>query len=56
MIAKIILVVLWLLGAGVILSNFGKEKKGTYGWADIISLLISLLLYYFAGMFDFIKF
>lgn len=53
MIATIILLVLQILELGIALAKHGEPKEGDYNfWAELIAVLILIVLYYHAGLFD----
>ena len=51
MIATLILLTLQFLGLGLAMGFHGEERK-VNGWATLIAVIISLILYYYAGLFD----
>ena len=51
MIATIILLILQAIGLGLSWGTHGQERK-VNGWATLIAVIISLILYYYAGLFD----
>ena len=53
--AKIILIILFIVDIGTLIANYKKEKRSAYDWKHIVMLVIIGLLYYCAGIFDFIK-
>lgn len=54
MIATIILLVIMFLDLGYALAKHGEPKKnGKYNfWTRLVGVIITLVLYYYAGMFD----
>ena len=53
MIAKIILIVINIIGLGFNIGKHGQEKEGRHnGYIYFISLLVIALLYYYAGVLN----
>lgn len=53
-ISKIIMLVLACMSLGIIIAKFGEERS-RYGVSDIISFVLTMILYYGAGIFDIFK-
>lgn len=53
MIAKIILIVLNILGLGLAMGKHGEKKEDWNAWISLIALVIVFTLYYYAGVFNF---
>ena len=53
MIATIILLCILFINLGIELANHGKPKEGKYSfWGKLIAVIINLILFYYAGLFD----
>jgi hypothetical protein len=53
MIATIILLVIQILNLGITLAKNGEPKEGKYNfWARLLAVIILIVLYYYAGLFD----
>ena len=53
MIATIILLVIFILNLGIALAKHGEPKEGNYNfWTDLIAVIILIVLYYYAGLFN----
>ena len=53
MVATIILLTLNVLGLGIVLAKHGEPKEGNYNfWTTLIVTIITITLYYYAGLFD----
>lgn len=53
MIATIILLTLLAMGLGISLAKHGEPKDGTHNfWTTLFIVIIELVLYYYAGLFD----
>ena len=51
MIAKFILLSLYVSGLAISIYDHGKERKPTNGWNAFISFIIIMVLLYFSGFF-----
>ena len=56
MIANIIILSLGILSLGISLGKHGQKKKVKKhnGWTALIALIVMWILYYYAGIFDFL--
>lgn len=52
-IAKLLIIFFIIIGIGQNISKWGEAKESTYGGIHyIISLIICIILYWFAGIFE----
>lgn len=52
MIATIILLFMMAMGLGMSIAKHGKERTNENAWATLIAVVIQLILFYYAGLFD----
>lgn len=53
MIAAIILIALMFIDLGINIAKHNERKEGKYNWwSTLIALVINLVLFYFAGLFN----
>ena len=53
MIATIVLISMMLIQLGINIGKHGEKKDSEYNWwATLIAMVIELVLYYFAGLFN----
>lgn len=53
MIATLILLALQFFSLGISLGKHGREKEGKENfWNALIAIVINIVLYYYAGLFD----
>lgn len=53
MVATIILLAILFINLGIELANHGKPVERDYSfWKKLIAVIINLLLFYYAGLFD----
>ena len=53
MIATIILLAILFINLGIEMANHGKPRGGKHSfWGKLVAVIINLLLFYYAGLFD----
>lgn len=52
MIATIILLVMMMVGLGIAIGRHGEDQGKYNAWATLLSAIIQLVLFYYAGLFD----
>lgn len=52
MIATIILLFMMAMGLGISIAKRGRERTNMNVWTALISAVIQLILFYYAGLFD----
>lgn len=52
MIATIILLVMMMVGLGIAIGRHGEDQGEYNAWATLLSAIIQLVLFYYAGLFD----
>lgn len=52
MIATIILLVLMMIGLGIAIGKHGEYQGKYNAWVTLLSTIIQLVLFYYAGLFD----
>lgn len=52
MIATIIILILLVFNLGYAIAKHGEPRENWNGWVYFIFTIISLILYYYAGLFD----
>lgn len=52
MIATIILLILLMIGLGIAIGKHGEDRGKYNAWVTLISVIIDLILFYYAGLFD----
>jgi len=53
MLPQLIIIMLWMLGLGIMMSKHGRPKKGNENaWAHLISIVITAAILCWGGFFD----